>query len=110
MKAASAERLILATIAGISLAEIARAVSIEPPTDNTDIASQAGAFLQWLLSIAGSVALLMLIYGGIVYIVSAGNPEKAEQGKRIVTWTLYGLLVVLMSYSIISTIEEIFVG
>lgn len=110
MKALSAWGLLAVVLASLGPVQGVRAVSIEPPTDNTDITSQAGAFIEWLLSIAGSVALLMLIYGGIVYITSAGNPGKAEQGKRIVTWTLYGLLVVLMSYSIILTLEDIFVG
>jgi hypothetical protein len=95
----------------ISLAaESAQAVSVPPPTRYTEIKPLIEAGLQWLLSIAGPLALLILIYGGIVYMTSAGRPEKAEQGKRIVTWTLFGLIVVLMSYAVVQVIENIFIG
>jgi hypothetical protein len=64
--------------------------------------------LKWMLGMAGSVALLMLIYGGVIYITSTGDQTKAQQGKKIVTWTIAGLFVILMSYSFILVLDEIF--
>ena len=66
--------------------------------------------LQWLLGIAGSVALIMIIAGGFFYIGAAGDEQKATQGKKILTWAIGGLVVVLLSYSIIVVIEDIFVN
>ncbi|MDD3006965.1 MAG: hypothetical protein PHX30_05315, partial [Candidatus Pacebacteria bacterium] len=66
-------------------------------------------FLQWLLSIAGGLGFLIIIIGGIVYITSSGDEQKAALGKKIVTGALLGLIVVLISYSIIVEIEKIFV-
>jgi|GEM_PF-2301946 hypothetical protein len=84
--------------------------NVENPLKTDDFTQLVGGFLNWLLGIAGSIALLILIYGGVVYISSAGDPQKAETGKRIVMWTLFGLIIVLVSYSIIVTIDEIFVS
>lgn len=92
------------------MASECHAVSIDRMIYYQDFGSLVEGILRWLLSISGEIALLFLIYGGVVYISSAGNPARAMQAKKIVTWTLAGLLLVLMSYSIIRTIEFIFVS
>lgn len=84
--------------------------NIENPLETDDFTQLLGNFLEWLLGIVGSIALLMLIYGGVVYMSSNGDPQKAETGKRIVMWTLGGLMIVLLSYSILSTVEDIFIN
>jgi hypothetical protein len=88
----------------------AGSVTIENPIQAEDFTTLVTNFLQWLLGIAGGVALLMLIYGGIMYITSAGDQQKAETGKKIVMYTLLGLLVVLLSFSIVKVMEDIFVN
>ena len=84
-------------------------VTIINPIQTDDFMTLVGNFLQWLLGIAGAVALLAIIYGGILYITSAGDQQKMEQGKKIVTWTLFGLMIILVSFSIIKVVEDIFV-
>lgn len=91
-------------------ASAATSVTIANPISTDDFTELVTNFLQWLLGIAGSIALLMLIYGGITYITSAGDQQKAETGKKIVMWTLFGLIIILASYSIIKVIEDIFVS
>lgn len=84
--------------------------TIENPLSTSDVTGLVTNFLQWLLGIAGGVALLMLIYGGVVMVTSTGDQQKMESGKRIVTWTLFGLLIVLASFSIIKIVDQIFVS
>lgn len=85
-------------------------VNIENPIATDDFTTLVTNLLQWLLSIAGALALLMLIWGGITYVTSAGDEQKAAKGKKIVTWTILGLVLVLMSFSIIKLLEDIFVN
>lgn len=85
-------------------------VEIVNPIGTDDFTELVTNFLGWLLGIAGALALLMLIWGGILYVTSAGDEQKAAKGKRIVTWTILGLIVILMSYSIIALIEDIFIN
>jgi hypothetical protein len=85
-------------------------VNVDNPLETDDFTELLGNFLEWLLGIVGSIALLMLIYGGVVYMSANGDPQKAETGKRIVIWTIGGLMIVLLSYSILSTVEDIFVN
>lgn len=83
--------------------------TITNPLSTDDFTVLVTNFLQWLLGIAGSIALLMLIYGGVVFISSTGDQQKMESGKRIVTWTLFGLMIILVSFSIVQVVEKIFV-
>jgi len=100
---------------GIDVGNVARAdsgtttVTIVNPLETDDFTTLITNFLQWLLGIAGGVALLMLIYGGIIYITSTGDQQKMESGKRIVTWTIFGLIIILVSFSILQEVEKIFV-
>lgn len=84
-------------------------VTIPNFTGTDDFKTLVENILKWVLSMAGGVALLMIIYGGIIYISSTGDQQKADQGKKIITWTIMGLLVILLSYSIIAVIDKIFV-
>ncbi len=65
----------------------------------------SGSFVQTLLNIgfgmAGGIAFLLILYGGFQIIVSAGNPEKLNEAREIVTAAIVGLLFVLFSVFIL---------
>ena len=53
-----------------------------------------------IFGLIGSVALLFFIYGGIVFLISGGNSERVEQGKKILIGAAIGLVIVFASYTI----------
>jgi ABC-type dipeptide/oligopeptide/nickel transport system permease subunit len=57
---------------------------------------------QILLSVVGSLVLLMLVYGGVMFLISAGNRETVDKAKKIITGSIIGLLIVFLSYTIIN--------
>jgi len=46
---------------------------------------------------AGILAFGYLVYGGIIYITSAGNEDKAKQGKSAIISAVIGIVIVLLS-------------
>lgn len=56
---------------------------------------------KWILGITGSLALLAFIYGGVVFLISAGNTEMVAKGKKIIIGAVIGLVIVFASYTII---------
>lgn len=60
-----------------------------------------------LLTVAGIIAVLMLIVGGFWYITSAGNEEQSEKGKKAITNAIIGVIVVLLSYAIVSALGSL---
>ncbi len=65
--------------------------------------------IEWLLGISLILAILVLVYGGIVYITSAGS-DRTEDAKKTITFAILGILIVGISYSIIAAIVKIIRG
>jgi len=61
------------------------------------------------ITIAGTILLGLLIYGGVTYIIGAGgsDPKKTAQGQKAITSALMGFGVVVFAYSIIQIIQVI---
>ena len=59
--------------------------------------------------LAGIVLFILLIVGGLSFIMGAGeeNPEKAKKGKQAITAALIGFVIIFCSYWIIRIIEII---
>jgi len=60
--------------------------------------------LQSVLGFTSIVALIIVVYGGIVWLTAAGNQEKVDHGKKILIWAIIGLLVLMAAWSIVTFI------
>lgn len=56
---------------------------------------------QLILSIVGSLTLLMFIYGGFVFLLSTGNSSQVTKAKGILKAAVIGLVIVFASSMII---------
>lgn len=54
-----------------------------------------------ILGIVGSLALLFFVYGGLMFLISAGSSDKVQQAKTIIVNASIGLIIVFTSYIII---------
>ena len=63
-----------------------------------------------ILALTGSAALLMFTYGGVMFILSAGNQERVSKAKTIFTNSVIGLAIVLGSWVIVTFIEKVLKG
>lgn len=66
--------------------------------------------INWLLGFVFSLAVLFLIIGGFWYIISAGNAESAEKARATVINALIGIVIVILSYAIISVVVNTISG
>lgn len=53
------------------------------------------------LGVVGSLALLMFIYGGFVWMTAAGNQEMVTRGRNVLIWATIGLIIIFSSYAIV---------
>jgi hypothetical protein len=49
------------------------------------------------IGIASGIAFLLIIFGGLRIITSAGNPDSMNEGKEVVTAAITGLLLIIFS-------------
>ncbi len=61
-----------------------------------------GRIISAVLGIVGSIALLMFIYGGFMWLTSGGITEKITKGKQVLVWAAIGLVVIFLSYTLVN--------
>lgn len=52
-------------------------------------------FIKWAMGIAGGIALVLIGYAGFMIMTSAGNPQKLQAGKELLTAAITGLVLLL---------------
>jgi RsiW-degrading membrane proteinase PrsW (M82 family) len=60
-----------------------------------------------LLSLAGRLVFLMLVLGGVYYVMSGADSKKQETAKKIIKSALLGLILVMISYAFIVALDKI---
>lgn len=55
-----------------------------------------------LLAVLGTVFFVLLILSGYWYMTAAGEEEKVKKGMNTAKRAIFGLLIVLMAYSIVN--------
>ncbi len=58
----------------------------------------------WILGFVGMIAVLMLIWGGINYLTSAGDEDKARTGKKTIAYAIIGLVIAGIAYALVDVI------
>ncbi len=58
--------------------------------------------LNIVFSIMGALALLMLIIAGLRYTISQGDATKIADSRRMITYTLVGLVVIALAATIVN--------
>ncbi len=68
----------------------------------------AQAVLDFLLSIVGLLAMIMLVIGGLMYFAAAGDEKRADTAKGIVKYSIMGIALAIVSLIIVRTIAGLF--
>lgn len=71
----------------------------------TDLFGDAGIFKQitnTILYIIGIIAVIVLIIGGIKYVVSGGDSKKVTDAKNTVLYAIIGLVIAFLAFAIVN--------
>ena len=63
-----------------------------------------------MLFIIGILAIFMIIYGGIRYVLSGGDNAKVKDAKNTILYAVVGLVVALLGYAIVNWIVSVISG
>ena len=81
-------------------AEAARATGM--PSDLIGDNGVFGRITNVILLIVGIVSVVMLIYGGLRYILSGGDSKKVTDAKNTILYAIIGLIISLLAYAIVN--------
>lgn len=85
---------------------ISSATGAQTPTVYTIV----GNIINLVLSFLGVAFLCLIIYGGIIWLTSAGNPEKVKQSRGIIIHSTIGLIIVLAAFLLTSFVISQIIG
>jgi len=73
-----------------------------------DIWKIVAAVLDILLRVASIVAIIFVLYGGVVYIISQGSPDKTKQALQTIINSLVGLVITIIAAAVVGFIAGSF--
>ncbi len=68
----------------------------------------AANVLNFLLTVIGILAIIMLVIGGSMYLLAAGDEDRIDRGKKIVKYSIIGILIALGSMVLVRQIAAFF--
>ncbi len=66
---------------------------------STPLEARVGSVIQIALSLIGVVFLILMIYGGFIWMIARGDETKATRAKDIIIMASIGMVVILLSYA-----------
>lgn len=103
--------IMVAGIASLALPLVASAQApnqfIDPNIGTTlglgtvDLKTSVIKLVQFVLGLMGLIAVVLIIYGGIIWMTAAGNEQRVEKAKQIITSAAIGLVVIILSWAIV---------
>ncbi len=67
---------------------------------NKDPRDMAVSIIQVILGFLAIIVVLLILYGGFVWMTAGGNEDKIASGKKIITAGVVGLIIILAAWGI----------
>lgn len=71
-------------------------------TDELDPQDAVTNIIVWALWFVGAIALVFVVYGGILYITSGGDSEKTTKARNTLLYSILGIIIVVAAIFIIN--------
>lgn len=111
MFAASAFGLLLAALVAPDAAAQLIDPSVDVPGNLVTATNGEGGLrrlivtiINWALGFLGLIAVIAVIIGGYYYLLSGGDEGQAQKGRKVITYAVIGIIIILLSFAIVNTI------
>ncbi len=74
------------------------------PLRTTSVPTLFGRAIKILLGVLGSIAIVLFMYGGVMWMTSMGNADRADKGLKTIVWGSMGIFVIFSSYAVVQFI------
>ena len=69
-----------------------------------DVNTIVRTIINVIIYIVGLLAVIMIVYGGILYTTSAGDPGKVKKAKDTILYGIVGLVIAVLAFAIVNFI------
>ncbi len=106
IKSKKIKKILISLLTAFSVVAVGRvAVAAEFFDKSRGIAGYIDSIFKYALGAAIFMAVAALVFGGISYMVSYGNPEKVNDAKEIIIAAISGLVVILISVMLLNVLD-----
>jgi len=63
-----------------------------------------------MVTLAGAIAAVFFVWGGITYITSSGNPESLDRAKKTIIYAAIGLVIAIAALVITNVVTDLAQG
>ncbi|MBI3560080.1 hypothetical protein HY087_03055 [Candidatus Gottesmanbacteria bacterium] len=72
--------------------------------DASGVGGFVGKLMRLSTDIAGGIAFLLILFSGFQILTSAGNPERLNEGKELLSSAIAGLLLIIFAVFLLKVI------
>lgn len=54
-----------------------------------------------LIFLVGAIAVIMLIFGGLQYVISNGDAKRVEGAKNTILYSIIGIVIAILAYAVV---------
>lgn len=84
---------------------------IADATGNADNASDLiTTIVNYFLGFLGLIAVLMIIYGGVLYVTAGTDAGKVDKAKKMIMYAITGIIIVFLSFALVNTVLKAGLG
>lgn len=76
------------------------------PGGNSDLGSVVGKVMRAVFGIMGSIAVVVVIFGGLQYVLSGGDPKRTARAKETILYAVIGIVISLSAYAVVSYVAK----
>lgn len=83
-------------------------VKIDNPIKAQDFKTLLKTIADGIFTVIAGLSVIMIMVAGILFLLSAGSPEKINTAKACLTYAIIGAAVALAAKAIIATVTSVF--
>ncbi len=73
----------------------------------TDLGGLVKIIAQWLFNLAIPIAVIMIIYAGVLFLTARGNTTTIQKAKDVLKYAVIGLAIILIGSGFVTLIQSI---
>jgi uncharacterized iron-regulated membrane protein len=74
--------------------------NVKAEFNSNSVAGRIAQLINILLSFVGVVFLVLMIYGGFMWMIDRGNQDKVKKARELIQAAVIGLIIVVSAYAI----------
>ena len=82
--------------------------SICNPLNSPSLSDLFDRILEYLMFITGTLVVMAVVYGGILYIIGGADSSQIDKSKKTIKYAVIGFAIVLSAQGIVSLINILF--